>query len=530
MPQDKKLFTVCIVGRPNVGKSTLFNKLTKTRNAIVDDMPGVTRDRMFGKADMHGIPVLIIDTGGLEPGPEDTINVQVREQAHLAMEEADVICFVVDGKSGLTHIDRQIAETLRHSTKRVVVAANKLDTAKQESGMAEFFEMGFPQVIPVSAEHSLGFWELADALIQDAPLPERLEEEDPSAEKPFTVAVVGRPNVGKSSLINRILGEKRLMVSEVAGTTRDSIDTQVKWHGKEYLFIDTAGIRRKSRVSHRIEKFSVVMALKSIARAELALLVLDATEGVSMQDERVAGIINAENRACIIVVNKWDLLEKDTLSTARFQKELDEKLKFIAWAPVVFVSAETGQRLNRIFETIEQVREEYRKHVDTGPLNRKLKYWTDKQPPPIVKGHRVKFFYVVQAKVTPPTFNFTLSRLGMVADPYERYIVNRIREEYGFIGAPIRCVYRGRTGRNEPDTIAEKRQAFKRPKEQERKRPARPVQTDVEGGKEYGKKRPAKPAKPARAVKPAKPAKPTGRGGKIREKKHPSRPVKKRRN
>jgi len=478
MAQEKKLFTVCIVGRPNVGKSTLFNKLTKTRNAIVDDMPGVTRDRMFGKTDLHGIAALVIDTGGLDTGSEDVIGTQVREQAHLAMEEADVICFVVDGKNGLSHLDRQIAQMLRHSAKRTVVAVNKLDTAKQEALTADFFALGFPDVVPVSAEHSIGLWELADALIQDAPTPEKMEEGDASAETPFTIAVVGRPNVGKSSLINRILGEKRLMVSEIAGTTRDAIDTTMKWHGKEYTFIDTAGIRRKSRVSRKIEKFSVIMALKSIERAELALLVLDATEGISMQDERVAGIINAENRACIIVVNKWDLLEKDTLSTKRFEKELEEKLKFIAWAPAVFVSAETGQRLNRIFETIEKVREEYRKHVDTGPLNRKMKYWTDKQPPPIVKGHRVKFYYVSQSKSTPPTFHFTVSRMGMVGESYERYLVNRIREEYGFAGAPVRCVYMPRTGRNEPDTIAEKRQAFKRPKERDKiytRKPAKPT-------------------------------------------------------
>ncbi|MBI5179622.1 MAG: ribosome biogenesis GTPase Der [Nitrospinae bacterium] len=467
MPQ--KLFTVCIVGRPNVGKSTLFNKLTGSRRAIVDDMPGVTRDRLFGKADLNGIPALIIDTGGIEMALDDTISAQVRQQAMVAVEEADAILFVVDGLTGPTPVDLQIVQTLRHSAKPIVVAVNKLDTPKKENLMAEFYELGFDKTVAVSAEHSIGLWELADALTHGVAAPPP-EPEEPVAGRPFTVAVVGRPNVGKSSLINRIIGEKRLMVSDIAGTTRDSIDTAVKWHGQEFTFIDTAGIRRKNRVSLKIEKFSIVMALKSIERAELALLVLDATQGITVQDERVAGLINEEMRACVIVVNKWDLLEKDTLSTTRFERDLGEKLKFMAWAPVVFVSAETGQRLHKIFEAIALVRDEYRKHVDTGPLNRKLATWVAKQPPPIARGHRVKFYYVSQAKTTPPTFTFVVSRTGLVAEPYERYLVNRIREEYGFTGAPVRCAYIPRTGRHEIETPMERPKRSSKPKEKQKEK------------------------------------------------------------
>ncbi|MBI3795075.1 MAG: ribosome biogenesis GTPase Der [Nitrospinae bacterium] len=456
MSDKTKSFTVCLVGRPNVGKSTLFNKLTKSRNAIVDDMPGVTRDRLFGKADLRGVPSYIIDTGGIIMGPEDIINDQVREQALLAIEEADVICFLVDGRAGPTIIDRQIGDILRKSGKKTVVVVNKMDTPKLENEIGDFFSLGFNDVIPLSAEHSHGLWELESALIEGVAVPEEEPEDAMKVDKPLTVAVVGRPNVGKSSLVNKLLGESRLMVSDIPGTTRDSIDTSVKWHGKEFVFIDTAGIRRKNRVVQRLEKYSVIMSLKSIERAQLVLLVLDATQGIQGQDERVAGIINEEKRACIIVVNKWDLLEKDSNSTARFEQEMEEKLKFISWAPVVFVSAVTGQRLHRIFEEIAKVRDEFRKHLDTGPLNRKLEYWTSKQPPPIVKGHRVKFFYVSQTTKPPPTFTFVVSRTGMVGETYERYLVNRIREEYGFAGVPIRLVYLPRSGRHEVEKTTEK--------------------------------------------------------------------------
>ena len=460
-----KGFTVCIVGRPNVGKSTLFNKLTRSRNAIVDDTPGVTRDRIFGRAEFGGVIGFLIDTGGFEPAKEEEIVAQVREQAMLAIEEADAICLVVSGRDGPTPVDIEIADTLRKSGKPVVVAVNKLDTPQIEDDMAEFYRLGFDVVLPVSAEHSRGLGELTDALAPeegDQMEPEAEAETDTETEteitqeeyekrekeRPVTVAVVGRPNVGKSSIVNRIVGEARMMVSDIPGTTRDSVDSLVRWHGREFIFVDTAGIRRKNRISQRLEKYSVVMALRSIARSKLALLIVDASKGITEQDARIAGIINDEARACIIIVNKWDLLEKDTLSMERFKKDVREKLKFLSYAPLLFTSAKTGQRLGKITESICTVMEEYRKRVSTGPLNRKLKVWTERKPPPIKRGHRAKFYFGTQHRTSPPLFSFVVSRPDCIADEYRRYLVNRIREEYGFEGSPVVCNFKERKRKN----------------------------------------------------------------------------------
>ncbi|GMT42976.1 MAG: GTPase Der [bacterium] len=441
-------FTVCIAGRPNVGKSTLFNKLTRTRDALVDNRPGVTRDRIFGLADIEGIPTLLIDTGGFEPVAEDAISSQVREQVILAIEEADVICFVVDGRAGVMPLDDEIAERLRKSGKPTVVAVNKLDTPKSETGSADFYGLGFEKVIPVSAEHSIGLGDLSEALAAGRKPPaESLEEPEPDGEPAITVAVVGCPNVGKSSLVNRILGEKRMMVSDVPGTTRDSVDSRVKWHGRELVFIDTAGIRKKSRISRKLEKYSVVMAIKGISRAKTALLVIDAVKGITDQDARIAGIIYEHGRACVVLVNKWDLVEKDSGSTEVFKKGIHEKLGFLSFAPVLFVSAETGQRLGRIMDTIDAVMKEYRKRLPTGPLNRSLKAWIQRKQPPISKGHRPKIYYASQIRSSPPRINFVVSRPPSVTDEYKRYLVNRLRDEYGFEGSPIICRFQPRKGR-----------------------------------------------------------------------------------
>jgi len=448
-------FTVCIVGRPNVGKSTLFNKLTRTRSAIVDGTPGVTRDRIFGEAELGGIDSYVIDTGGFEPAKEDEIISQVREQAMLAIEEADAICLVVDGRSGLTPVDEVIAGLLRKSGKPTVVAVNKLDTPVNENDLADFYRLGFDKTIPVSAEHSRGLGELGEALAAgsllaggEAPAageePAESGEEVEKIKKPLTVAVVGCPNVGKSSLVNRIIGEQRMMVSDIPGTTRDSVDTLVKWHGQEIIFIDTAGMRKKKRISQRLEKYSIVMALRSIARANLAVLLLDAAKGITEQDARIAGVINDQARACIVVVNKWDLVEKDNLSMERFKRDFSEKLKFISYAPIIFISAKTGQRLGKVLEEISRVMEEYAKRIPTGPFNRRLKVWTERKPPPIKKGHRAKFFYGSQFRSSPPIFSFVVSRPKSIADEYRRYLVNRIREEYGFEGSPVVCRFRER--------------------------------------------------------------------------------------
>jgi GTP-binding protein len=453
----KSNFTVCIVGRPNVGKSTLFNKLTHSRRAIVNDMAGVTRDRMFGHADLDGVGAWLIDTGGFEPEAKDAILAQVREQAQMAIEEADVICFTVDGRTGLTSVDMEIARLLRKSGKRVVVAVNKLDSPKIENDMADFFRTGFEAVMPVSAEHSIGLGELVESLAEGRPrdvieeaedtFDEEAEEESekkPEKEKPVTVAVVGCPNVGKSSLVNHILGEKRMTVSEIPGTTRDSVDSLVKRYGRKYLFTDTAGIRRKGRISQKLEKYSIIMALKGIGRSQICLLVIDATRGIRDQDARIAGIIRDEGKACIILVNKWDLVEKDSLSTERFTRELREKLKFLSYAPVLFVSAETGQRVERIFESINVVVDEYRKRVPTGPLNRLIRRWTDRKPPPLRKGKRGKIYYVAQTKAAPPIFSFVVNNPERLPDMYRRYLANRIRDEYRFDGSPVICRFQPR--------------------------------------------------------------------------------------
>jgi len=439
-------FTVCVVGRPNVGKSTLFNKLTGTRRAIVNNTSGVTRDRMFGRADLEGVSAFIIDTGGFEPANNDIIVTQVREQAKLAIEEADRICLVVDGRAGITPIDREVADLLRRSGKPVVLAVNKLDTPKLGNELADFYELGFEEVVACSAEHSIGFTELGEALTRGMER-DAIEDDDEEEKKPLPISVVGCPNVGKSSLINYLIGEDRMAVSNIPGTTRDSVDTIVRWNNREFLFTDTAGIRKKNRISQTLEKYSVVMSLKSISRSKLSLLLLDADKGIREQDIRIAGIVAEEARACIILVNKWDLLKKDSLSTERFTTAVREKMKFLSFAPIVFISAKTGQRTGKIFETVGNVMEEYSKRVDTGPLNRKLEKWIDKRQPPVKGGKRAKIFYASQIKISPPTFSFVCKRPKAIDGPYERYLVNRIREAYGFTGSPIVCNFQERKGR-----------------------------------------------------------------------------------
>ncbi len=446
--------TVCIVGRPNVGKSTLFNKFSGMRRAIVDDMPGVTRDRIFTHADIGGAERILIDTGGFEPVSEDEILFQVRQQAELAIEESDVICFVVDGRDGVTPVDEEIAKTLRKSGKPVIVAVNKIDDPKNESLAADFHSLGFEKVVAVSAEHSMGLGDLEDELAEFLEKPEPYVEDETEDEAPddkkmeCTIAVVGKPNAGKSSLINKLLGENRLLVSGTPGTTRDAVDTTLKWHGNYFTFVDTAGIRKKSRVSQKLEKFSIIMALKSVARTELSLLLIDAEKGITDQDARIAGLIHDEGRACIILVNKWDIVEKDTQSTIRFEKELREKLKFISFAPVLFISAKTGQRVGKIFETMDRVMKEFTKRVPTGPLNRKLKIWTDRKPPPLHKRLRPKVYYISQTRAAPPTFHCVVSYPKGISQAYRRYIVNKLRQEYGFEGSPVRCVFQERKGRH----------------------------------------------------------------------------------
>jgi GTP-binding protein len=431
---------VAIVGRPNVGKSTLFNRIIGKRKAIVDDQPGVTRDRNYELVTRYDIPFTLIDTGGFEPESSDRLLEQMREQSQLAMEEADVILFVMDGRAGLLPADREVVELLRRVKKPVFYVLNKVEGAKQEAELGDFYSLGVDRLFPVSSAHGVGVGDLVDELL--AALPHRQAAED---EGEITrICVVGRPNVGKSSLVNKLLGQERVVANPTPGTTRDSVDTPFVWHGKPYLLIDTAGIRRKGRVSQKIETYSVVDALRSIEQADVALIVINAAEGITEQDQKVAGYAYEAGRGCIFVVNKWDLLEKETQTAARFADEIRREFKYLPFAPIVFVSALTGQRVTKIMGEVDRVMTQYTRRLSTADLNRMLKNATEEHPPPLVQGKRIKFYYITQVGVKPPSFVVFTNRLEEVHFSYERYLLNRLRQEFGFEGTPLRLLFRGR--------------------------------------------------------------------------------------
>ena len=431
---------VAIVGRPNVGKSTLFNRLLGQRKAIVEDLPGVTRDRNYAEVTRFDKPFMLIDTGGFEPVSEDRLLVQMREQSQLAMEEADVILFVLDVRQGLTPSDEEVAGMLRRVEKPVLLVVNKVDGERQESALGEFYGLGLEQLVAVSAEHGRGIDDLLDLLL---PL---LPSAAPSAgaEGVTRLAVIGRPNVGKSSLVNRLLGAERMVANPTAGTTRDSVDTPFTCKRKPYLLIDTAGIRRKGRVSEKLEKFSVIQALKAMERAEVVLLVIDAVEGVTDQDVTIAGYAYEQGRGIVIVVNKWDLLKKDNSSVGKFVERIRLALKFLPFAPIVFVSAVTGQRVPKIMDEVEKVAAECGKRVGTPVLNRVLQEATQVHPPPMHLGKRVKIFYATQTGVYPPVFTFFVNAPEGIHFSYERYLANKLREAFGFSGSPIRLFFRAK--------------------------------------------------------------------------------------
>jgi GTP-binding protein len=429
---------IAIVGRPNVGKSTLFNRIVGGKKAIVANEPGVTRDRNYADVQWEGSLFSLIDTGGFEPVSKDRIFVQMREQCQLAIDEADVILFVMDGKEGLTSSDKEIAHILRKVNKSVFYVVNKIDGPKQEDKVFEFYGLGIETIYPISAEHRSGIEGLMDEVIEALP---KLAEERWEGEA-TRVAVIGRPNVGKSSLINRLLGYNRVMVDEAPGTTRDAIDTFFERDGKRYVIIDTAGIRRKSRISLQLEKYSIVEALRTIDRSDIVLLLLDSEEGVTGQDARIGGVIQEKGKGCILVANKWDLIEKDSQTMIEFEERIYSDLKYLSYAPILFISALTGQRVPKMLHLIDRVAEEAKKRISTSQLNKYFGEWLERFHPPLYKNRLVKLNYITQVSTAPPTFVIYTNIPNGIHFSYERYLVNHIRETFGFEGVPIRLLFR----------------------------------------------------------------------------------------
>jgi GTP-binding protein len=438
---------VAITGRPNVGKSTLFNRITRSRDALVDNVPGVTRDRHYGDAEWNDVAFSVVDTGGFSEGEEFAD--EIRFQILQAVEEADVILLVLDGKAGLSPFDREILDRLRPVGKPVMYVVNKIDGPEQEVQLAEFYRLGLEELHPVSAEHRYGMSDFLDALVKTLPAPVDPQEAEGGADV-VGIAVVGRPNVGKSSLINRILGEERLVVSPEPGTTRDAVDTLFERQGKTCRLIDTAGIRRKGRVSAKLEKFSVIKALRSLERCDVALVVFDAGEGITEQDVSVAGYAHDRGCGCVLVLNKWDLAEQGGVARSRMVAELRRQAKFLAFAPVTTVSALTGRGVGKIFGLVDGVYAQYTQQIGTGPLNRILETALARTPPPLHRGRPVKFYYATQVGAKPPTFLFFVNHPDAVHFSYRRYLLNQLREQTGLDRTPLRLVLRKRESRKGP--------------------------------------------------------------------------------
>lgn len=429
-----------IVGRPNVGKSTLFNKIAGTRISIVEDVPGVTRDRIYYETEWNGKPIVLIDTGGIEPKTDDLILAKMKTQAQVAIETADVIVFMCDVHAGLTADDRDIGVMLLKSGKPVIVCVNKIDSiGALPMEYYEFYELGFDgDPVALSSLHGTGTGDLLDRILELSPADDEPVEEDDS----IKVAVIGKPNAGKSSLVNRVLGEERMIVSNIAGTTRDAIDSFVENEYGKFTFIDTAGIRRQSKVLDRIEKYSVLRAHAAVERADVCVLLIDATEGITDQDEKIAGLAHEAGKATIIVVNKWDLVEKDNSTVKAFTDKIRTSLAYMPYAPILFISAKTGQRLNKLYEYINYVNEQASLRISTGMLNDVLSDAITKVPPPTDRGRRLKIYYMTEAGVRPPTFVIFCNEAELFHFSYQRYIENKMREVFGFHGTPIRFVIR----------------------------------------------------------------------------------------
>ena len=432
---------IALVGRPNVGKSMLFNKLVGRRISIVEDTPGVTRDRLYADTDWNGRSFTLVDTGGIEPQADSELLQFMREQAQIAMDTADVIVLVTDIRTGVTAADQEIADMLLRSRRPVVLAVNKVDsTGPVDPDVYEFYNLGLGEPIPVSAVHGHGTGDLLDACLAYFP-PEQEEEEEDDR---IRVAIIGRPNVGKSSLTNRILGETRMVVSDIAGTTRDAVDSPYEDESGRYLFIDTAGIRRKSRVEDRIEKFSVMRAEAAVERAQVCLILLDAREGVTEQDTKVAGLAHESGKASVIIVNKWDLIDKETRTMDKMREDIRRDLSFMPYAPILFISALTGQRVHRIFELVRYVYEQNAMRISTGMLNNVLADATARVQPPTDKGKRLKLLYMTQTGVRPPTFAIFCNDRTLFHFSYQRYVENQLWSVFGLEGTPVRLLIRER--------------------------------------------------------------------------------------
>ena len=442
---------VALVGRPNAGKSTLFNRIVGRRLAVVSDVPGTTRDRLYADAEWAGSVFTVVDTGGIEvtegwqtePLSEDSVLFlpAIRTQAAIAIQDADVIVQVVDGQSGITAADQEVADILRQTKKPVIIAANKLESINKRDDAYEFYELALGEVFAISALHGNGTGDLLDAITEAIPfVPEEDEDDDT-----IKIAILGKPNAGKSTLLNKLIGEERAIVSPIAGTTRDAIDTKLTFEGQEFTIIDTAGIRRPGKIDPGVEKYSVLRAIKALSRADIALLLIDAEAGITAQDTHIAGMLTEENSGVIVLVNKWDAVVKDSFTIYDYEKELREALKFIPYAPILFISAKTGKRVDKVLPKALEVQETRHQRIPTSELNKWMRDVITVHPPPSHNGLRVKFFYTTQVTTAPPTFVMFVNKPEWVHFSYQRYLENRLREEYPFEGSPMRLVFRARS-------------------------------------------------------------------------------------
>ena len=433
---------VAVVGRPNVGKSSFFNRIVGTRLSIVEDTPGVTRDRIYAETEWSGTRFALIDTGGIDDGKaDDEIFTRMREQAMIAMDMADLILFMVDGKEGVTAQDREVAELLRRTTKKTLLAVNKIDGGKLPDDYYDFYELGFGDPLPVSAANMTGLGDALDEMVSCLPKKDAGPGEDGEDDR-VKLAIIGKPNVGKSSFVNALVGENRVIVSEIPGTTRDSIDTPFAWEDEWFVLIDTAGIRRKSKVNENIERYSVVRAIAAIERSDVCLVMIDAQEGVTEQDKKIAGLAHDGGKGVVLAVNKWDLIEKETNTMEAYRKKMRAELPFLSYAPDVFISVKDGQRLRKVLEIVSSVNANCAMRVPTSPLNSLIRDAVAMKPPPTDKGKRLNIYYVSQVGVRPPLFSFKINKRDLMHFSYARYIENRIRDAYGFAGTPISFVFR----------------------------------------------------------------------------------------